>query len=386
MEYIKRTLLMVVIINIILAPPIYASETKKISSVNIQRVYKAREGEIDISQVSFNPFRSDYSVSYTPMFLPSDITVGSYMDYQVSLTAKKGCDFEWLKERNCISDSGTIKNLTISENNQSCSFILHTSPLPMILNKPANLRWNGTCAEWDPVEYADFYTVTVYTIEKNGNLHQRGSEIVSKHTSYDVENTLYAKPGDYIFKVEAESNQNYLFPSKKSELAYNRSKLLDEEDIGHYTGYWYEADGIYKYRLSSTERASLGKEYLTYGRYLINGDYYSFNESGERISGWQEFNNQWSYHDLASGKAVREWLSISGKTYYLDPMTSIMVTGWRTIDNKRYYFKRNGEMVSGWQRIDGKIFLFGADGSQNTNTVIIHGKTYSFQSDGSLIQ
>lgn len=39
---------MVVIINIILAPPIYASETKKISSVNIQRVYKAREGEIDM--------------------------------------------------------------------------------------------------------------------------------------------------------------------------------------------------------------------------------------------------------------------------------------------------------------------------------------------------
>lgn len=40
---------------IILTIPAYAADTKKITSVNIQRIYKAKEGEINPDQVSLSP-------------------------------------------------------------------------------------------------------------------------------------------------------------------------------------------------------------------------------------------------------------------------------------------------------------------------------------------
>ena len=151
---------------IILTIPAYAADTKKITSVNIQRIYKAKEGEINPDQVSFKPGRSEYTITYQGMYDASDLPIGSYMDYKITLNAKKGYDFEWLKERNCLSDSGTIQGLSISEDYSSCSFTLHAYPLPMVLNQPQQLRWKGTDAEWDPVEHADSYHVTIY-VEKN---------------------------------------------------------------------------------------------------------------------------------------------------------------------------------------------------------------------------
>lgn len=149
------------------------------------------------------------------MYDASDLPIGSYMDYRITLNAKKGYDFEWLKERNCLSDSGTIQGLSISADYSSCSFTLHSYPLPMVLNQPQQLRWNGTVAEWDPVEHADSYHVTIYTIEKDGRLTQRGKELTCSTTSINTREILYSKPGDYIFKVEAASDQTYLYTSKK---------------------------------------------------------------------------------------------------------------------------------------------------------------------------
>ena len=308
------------------------------------------------------------------------------MDYRITLNAKKGYDFEWLKERNCLSDSGTIQGLSISADYSSCSFILHAYPLPMVLTQPQQLRWNETVVEWDPVEHADSYHVTIYTIEKDGRLTQRGKELTCTTTSINARKILYSKPGDYIFKIEAASDQTYLYTSKKAELAYNHSKYLSAEDIGYYTGYWQKKNDAQLYKLASSERSEYDSEYLISGRYLINGDYYTFNESGERLTGWQSFNGQWTYHDENSGRAVRGWFSKAGKKYFFDPASSIMATGWRTIDHQRYYFDQSGAMVTGWQKINGKIYLFHKNGSLNLNTVVIQGKTYSFQSDGSLIQ
>lgn len=188
---------------------------QKITSVNIQRIYKAKEGEINPDQVSFKPGRSEYTITYQGMYDASDLPIGSYMDYKITLNAKKGYDFEWLKERNCLSDSGTVQGLSISADYSSCSFTLHAFPLPMILNQPQQLRWKGTDAEWDPVEHADSYHVTIYTIEKDGRLTQRGKELTCSTTSINTREILYSKPGDYIFKVEAASDQTYLYTSKK---------------------------------------------------------------------------------------------------------------------------------------------------------------------------
>ena len=53
---------------IILTIPAYAADTKKITSVNIQRIYKAKEGEINPDQVSFKPGRSEYTITYQGMY------------------------------------------------------------------------------------------------------------------------------------------------------------------------------------------------------------------------------------------------------------------------------------------------------------------------------
>ena len=66
---------------IILTIPAYAADTKKITSVNIQRIYKAKEGEINPDQVSFKPGRSEYTITYQGMYDASDLPIGSYMDY-----------------------------------------------------------------------------------------------------------------------------------------------------------------------------------------------------------------------------------------------------------------------------------------------------------------
>ena len=84
---------------IILTIPAYAADTKKITSVNIQRIYKAKEGEINPDQVSFKPGRSEYTITYQGMYDASDLPIGSYMDYKITLNAKKGYDFAKLSFR-----------------------------------------------------------------------------------------------------------------------------------------------------------------------------------------------------------------------------------------------------------------------------------------------
>ena len=303
---------------IILTIPAYAADTKKITSVNIQRIYKAKESEINPDQVSFKPGRSEYTITYQGMYDASDLPIGSYMDYKITLNAKKGYDFEWLKRAKIVFQiPGQYRDSLYLK-------ITHPAVLPFMpirfqwfLNQPQQLRWKGTDAEWDPVEHADSYHVTIYTIEKDGRLTQRGKELTCSTTSINTREILYSKPGDYIFKVEAASDQTYLYTSKKAELAYNHSKYLSSEDIGYYTGYWQKKNGSQLYKLASTERAEYDSEYLISGRYLINGDYYTFNESGELLTGWQSFNEQWTYHDENSGRAVRGWYSKAGKKLLL---------------------------------------------------------------------
>ena len=139
-----------------------------------------------------------------------------------------------------------------------------------------------------------------------------------QHNLYQHQrNSIFKNQEIIIFKVEADSDQTYLYTSKKAELAYNHSKYLSSEDIGYYTGYWQKKNGSQLYKLASTERAEYDSEYLISGRYLINGDYYTFNESGELLTGWQSFNEQWTYHDENSGRAVRGWYSKAGKKYFI---------------------------------------------------------------------
>ena len=73
-----------IFISIIFTIPAYAAGTKKITSVSIQRIYKAKEGEINPDQVFFKPGRSEYTITYQEMYDIGDLPIGSYMDYRIT--------------------------------------------------------------------------------------------------------------------------------------------------------------------------------------------------------------------------------------------------------------------------------------------------------------
>lgn len=73
---------------VIIAIPAHAAESKKITSINIQRIYKVREGKITSDQVTFKPGRSEYSITYQELYDARDLSIGSYMDYKITLIAK----------------------------------------------------------------------------------------------------------------------------------------------------------------------------------------------------------------------------------------------------------------------------------------------------------
>ena len=55
---------------VIIAIPAHAAESKKITSINIQIIYKVREGKITSDQVTFKPGRSEYSITIRNCMTP----------------------------------------------------------------------------------------------------------------------------------------------------------------------------------------------------------------------------------------------------------------------------------------------------------------------------
>lgn len=49
------SIIFLIFMFVILTIPTYAADTKKITSVSIQRIYKVKEGEINADQVSLSP-------------------------------------------------------------------------------------------------------------------------------------------------------------------------------------------------------------------------------------------------------------------------------------------------------------------------------------------
>ena len=137
------SIIFLIFMFVILTIPTYAADTKKITSVSIQRIYKVKEAKSMQIKYHLSPAVPSTSITYQGMYDASDLPIGSYMDYRITLNAKKGYDFEWLKERNCLSDSGTIQGLSISADYSSCSFTLHSYPLPMVLNQHSSFVGMG---------------------------------------------------------------------------------------------------------------------------------------------------------------------------------------------------------------------------------------------------
>lgn len=93
--------------------------------------------------------------------------------------------------------------------------------VPIYLDEPTNVKWNGTKATWDAVPNADGYGIILY----NGAWSTQ--PIWVDGTSYDFSEYLTDKNAEYVFEVWAEGNGNpyyysdnvisdeYVFPAEE---------------------------------------------------------------------------------------------------------------------------------------------------------------------------
>jgi glucan-binding YG repeat protein len=176
------------------------------------------------------------------------------------------------------------------------------------------------------------------------------------------------------------------------------SDLADiiEEDFDYLTTYQEMKDMVWSLNqdtFNSYVAAENGEEspfqvkVTTFGWVFENGNWYYYDDQGERLTGWIETDGEWRYLDLSKGGAVKTgWLEWKEDWYYLDPASKPipgkMVTGFKRISGKTYYFKENGVMAKGLTKIGNDYFYFDTakanEGALVTGWVKVDGKWYYF--------
>jgi len=124
--------------------------------------------------------------------------------------------------------------------------------------------------------------------------------------------------------------------------------------------------------------------YMAKGWLQIEGDWYYFNEDGERQTGWLlGQKNDW-YYLQADGKMATGWTLVGGKMYYMNE-SGVMLTGWQKIDGVTYYFDENGARYTGWIKKSDKWYYFGSDGKMQTGLVNVNGYWYYLDASGEML-
>ena len=152
-----------------------------------------------------------------------------------------------------------------------------------------------------------------------------------------------------------------------------------EETIIEVTTGWYQAsNGNWFYYNTSGVKVT--------GWQKIAGYWYFFNSAGVMQKGWLSNGGYW-YYLSSGGKMQTGWQKISGSWYYFSAGGK-MKTGWQQISGSWYYFTSGGKMVNGWQKIGGYWYYFKSgimqNGADNYGLMLIDGQIYKFNSSGKL--
>ena len=134
----------------------------------------------------------------------------------------------------------------------------------------------------------------------------------------------------------------------------------------------------------------------------INKKNYYFNENGAMQTGWLLLDGYWHFF-ASSGAMQTGWVKSGGKWYYLNQFgvmqkgwqkigsvwyylasSGAMQTGWLKLGSAWYYFDSSGAMHTGWLKSGGKWYYFNASGVMVTGKQKIDGKRYTFDSNGAL--
>lgn len=100
--------------------------------------------------------------------------------------------------------------------------------------------------------------------------------------------------------------------------------------------------------------------YVTGDFITYHGKTYYFDETGKRVSGWQEIQGS-RYYFSRKGVMKTGWMKTKKGTWYFAE-DGAMYTGWLREKDGRYYFGQDGKMVTGEQTIAARKCVFGKDG------------------------
>ncbi|MDD6789258.1 MAG: GH25 family lysozyme [Lachnospira sp.] len=152
--------------------------------------------------------------------------------------------------------------------------------------------------------------------------------------------------------------------------------------------YWFDDSGCRQtgwlkqetevYYLKNDGRMAVGWHQLS------DGGWYFFYGSGVMArDGWKKIGECW-YYFADDGCMQTGWVSSDGNRYYLDD-DGVMATGWRQIDNVWYFFEPNGVMAHDrWERSADVWYYFLSDGSMAAGWQSIHGSWFYLNHNGSM--
>lgn len=111
-----------------------------------------------------------------------------------------------------------------------------------------------------------------------------------------------------------------------------------------------------------------GDKFLKYdGTYVTNEfvlskeETYYFDESGNKVTGWEIINDNKYFFDSNGVMQKDKWKKTKKGTYYLSVQGTVL-TGWQEIDGDTYYFNQEGKMQTGKMYLGIAMCTFDTDG------------------------
>lgn len=318
-------LLLVMIFALNIACSAFASESEKITEVNLEIEAYLEDSE-SRGDVSVSTGDTTYRIRNIEVLNENEDWSKVAPKISVDFKAKKGYYFGTADEEmfSFEGDEVTFVSAKVKNSGSGMTLIFTLGSDEDDLSVHG-LSWNEEdgFAEWEENDNARVYQVKLYR-----NDVAVGSTRTTKNTTYDFSEAT-SKSGRYRFMVRAVGTGSERGAWETSEIWH---VLADEdEDL---TG------GMTASKLPAT--TSLLP--------VVNG------KSAEC---WEKDETGWWYRYADGNYPSARWAKINGKWYFFDE-NGYMKTGWVKYKSKWYYCDESGAMLSGTTTPDG--YSLGADG------------------------
>lgn len=318
-------LLLVMIFALNIACSAFASESEKITEVNLEIEAYLEDSE-SRGDVSVSTGDTTYRIRNIEVLNENEDWSKVAPKISVDFKAKKGYYFGTADEEmfSFEGDEVTFVSAKVKNSGSGMTLIFTLGSDEDDLSVHG-LSWNEEdgFAEWEENDNARVYQVKLYR-----NDVAVGSTRTTKNTTYDFSEAT-SKSGRYRFMVRAVGNGSERGAWETSEIWH---VLADEEE--DLTG------GMTASKLPAT--TSLLP--------VVNG------KSAEC---WEKDETGWWYRYADGNYPSARWAKINGKWYFFDE-NGYMKTGWVKYKSKWYYCDESGAMLSGTTTPDG--YSLGADG------------------------